>query len=102
MQPRRRARTCRVTNTPRFSEKTPSLGNGSGRRSKETAWVTASRARHSKVRRSSSERDGILGLFAAFEHAQPAALLDAVVEMSPELQEVLRGGNQGADHHQPE
>src|SRR5690242_17506456 len=66
-----------------------------------TASRIASRANSSKARRSASERHGILRLLACFEHAQPAALLDAVVHLAPKTQEILGGGDQGADDHEP-
>src|SRR5580704_8241419 len=68
----------------------------------ETASAMARRASSSKDWRSSSERDGILGLFVALHHAQLAALLDAVVQLAPEFQKVLRRRHQRTDHHQPE
>src|ERR1051325_7400460 len=67
-----------------------------------TALRIASRASASMARWSPSERHGILRLLAGFEHAQLAALFDAVVHMAPEAQEILRGGYQGANHHEPE
>src|SRR5271168_4407530 len=63
--------------------------------------MTAVRASCRAARRSASERDGILGLLAGFEHAKSAALLDAVVDVAPEAAEVLGGGDECADHHQP-
>src|SRR5579859_1742351 len=102
MQPRNWPPMRRVTKTPRFSAKAPWAGICAGQRSKETAWTTAPRASRSKDWRSSSERNGILGLLAGFEHAQRGALREAVVEMPPELQEIRRGGNWCADDHEPE
>src|SRR5467141_4230721 len=101
IQPCRRLRTCKVTKTPRRSAKAPSRGNVSGSLRWETASTTAVRASCSAARRSASERDGILGLLAGFEHAEPAALLDAVVDVAPEAPEVLCGGDQRADHYEP-
>src|SRR4029077_9799111 len=69
---------------------------------RETASVTAWSTKRSKFWRSPSERDGISRFLAGFQHAQFAALLDAVVDMAPEAQKILRGGHQRADHHQPE
>src|ERR1700719_160235 len=102
MQPRKCSRMWTVTNTPRLSANTPPLGICGGSWPRETAWVIVSRAKRSKAWRSSSERDGILSLFAGFEHAQLAALLDAIVEMTPELEEILGGGNQSADNDEPQ
>src|SRR6266851_1166237 len=101
MQPCRRLRTCKVTKTPRRSAKTPSRGNSSGSLRWETASTTAVRASCRAARRSASERDGILGLLASFEHPEPAALLDAVVNVAPEAPEVLGGGNERADDNEP-
>src|SRR6266480_7360989 len=67
-----------------------------------TAPRIASRASASMARWSPSERHGILRLLAGFEQAQLAALFDAVVHVAPEAQEILRGGNQSANHHEPE
>src|SRR4029077_7172678 len=69
---------------------------------RDTASVTDWRAKSSNAWRSLSERDGISSFLAGFHHAQFAPLLDAVVDMPPEAQEILRGGYQRADHHQPE
>src|SRR6266853_6690026 len=102
MQPCRRLRTCRVTKTPRRSAKTPSRGNASGSLRWETASTMAVRARCRAARRSASERDGILGLLAGFEHAEPAALLDAIVDMAPKAPEILGCGDERADDNQPE
>src|SRR5439155_24313478 len=88
--------------TPRRSAKTPSRGNMSGSLRWETASTTAVRANCRAARWSASERDGILGLLAGFEHAEPAALLDAVVDVAPKAPEVLRGGDQRADDNEPE
>src|SRR5713226_3991245 len=101
IQPCRRLRTCRVTKTPRRSAKTPSQGNASGSLRWETALTTAVRARCRAARRSASERDGILGLLAGFEHTEPAALLDAVIDMAPEAPEVLCSGDERADDYEP-
>src|SRR5437870_4733056 len=68
----------------------------------ETASTTAVRANCRAARWSASERDGILGLLAGFEHAEPAALLDAVVDVAPEAPEILGGGDDRADNHEPE
>src|SRR5260370_20599121 len=102
IQPCRRLRTCKVTKTPRRSAKAPSRGNVSGSLRWETASTTAVRASCRAARRSASERDGILGLLAGFEHAEPAALLDAVVDMAPKAPEILGGGDERADDNQPE
>src|SRR5712691_9522130 len=101
MQPCRRLRTRRVTKTPRRSAKTPSRENTSGSLWRETASTTAVRARCRAARRSASERDGILGLLAGFEHAEPAALLDAVIDMAPEAPEILGRGDERADDNEP-
>src|SRR5712664_3983021 len=102
IQPCRRLRTCKVTKTPRRSAKAPSRGNVSGSLRWETASPTAVRASCRAARRSASERDGILGLLAGFEHAEPAALLDAVVDMAPKAPEILGGGDERADDNEPE
>src|SRR5271170_6306003 len=102
MQPRSRRAERSVTNTPRRWAKTPSLGILSGRRARETASTTACRANRSRFWRSASERDSILGFLAALEQAKLSALLDAVVELSPEAQEILGGRNQGAGNDQPQ
>src|SRR6266852_2229174 len=101
IQPCRRLRTWRLTKTPRRSAKIPSRGNTSGSLRWETASTTAVRASCRAARRSASERDGILGLLAGFEHPEPAALLDAVIDVAPEAPEVLGGGNERADDHEP-
>src|SRR6266446_7968052 len=101
IQPCRRLRTCKVTKTPRRSAKIPSRGNTSGSLRWAMASTTAVRASCRAARRSASERNGILGLLAGFEHAEPASLLDAVVDMAPEAPEVLCGGDERADAHQP-
>src|SRR5690242_13121713 len=101
MHPCSRPRTRRVTKTPRRSEKTPSRGMTSGILRCRTASRIALRANSSKALRSDSERHGILRLLARFEHAQLAALLDAVVHVAPKAQEILCGGDQGADDHEP-
>src|SRR5436305_3656505 len=62
----------------------------------------ACRAKLSMARRSLSERNGISGFLGAFQHAELAALLDAVVHVSPEALEILRGGHESADDYQPE
>ena len=54
------------------------------------------------VNRSNSERNCVLGFFLILHHAQLAALLDAVVEVAPELQEILASRDQRADHHEPQ
>src|SRR5258708_23070478 len=97
----RRLRTCRVTKTPRRSAKTPSRGNASGSLRWKTASTTAVRASCRAARRSASERDGILGLLAGFEHAEPAALLDAVIDLAPEAAEVAGRRDQRADINEP-
>src|SRR5260370_40589890 len=102
IHPCRRLRTWRVTKTPRRSAKNASRGNTSGSLRWETASTTAVRASCRAARRSASERDGILGLLERLKHAEPAALLDAVVDVAPEAPEVLRGGNEGADDNEPE
>src|SRR5690242_13671096 len=61
----------------------------------------AVRANCMAARRSASERDGILGLLAGFKHAKAAPLLDAVVDVAPEAQEILSGGDQRADNDEP-
>src|SRR3982074_1895650 len=93
IQPCRRLSTCRVTKTPRRSAKIPSRGNRSGSLRWETASITAVRASCRAARWSASERDGILGLLAGFEHPEPTTLLDAVVDVAPETAEVLGGGH---------
>src|ERR1700747_884116 len=102
MPPCSRPCTCRVTKTPHRSEKTPSEGMTSGSPRCKTASRIAWRANSSAACRSASERHSILRLLAGFEHAQLAALLDAVVHVAPEAQEVLRGRYHGANHHEPE
>src|SRR5258708_6207551 len=69
---------------------------------RDTASVMAKRARCSKDCRSLSERDGIPSFFAGFEHAQFAALLDAIVDVAPETEEILCSGYERADDHEPE
>src|SRR5260370_39308998 len=69
---------------------------------RETASITAWRARFSRTWRSFSQRDGISGFLVTFKHAQFAALLYAVVEMTPEPMEILRGGHQRAGNDEPE
>src|SRR6266436_539211 len=101
IQPCRRLRTCKVTKTPQRSVKTPSRRNSSGSLRWKTASTTAVRASCRAARWSASERDGILGLLAGFEHAEPAALLDAVVDVAPEAPEVLCGGDERADDNEP-
>src|SRR6267378_5880399 len=101
IQPCRRLRTWRVTKTPRRSAKIPSRGNTSGSLRWAMASTTAVRASCRAARRSASERNGILGLLAGFEHAEPAALLDAVVDVAPEAPEVLGGGDECADDDEP-
>src|SRR6266581_1375991 len=101
MQPCSRLATLRVTKTPRRSANTPSRGNTSGSRRWETASTTAVLANWRAARRSASERDGILGLLAGFEHPEPSALLDTVVDVTPESPEVLSGGDQRADDDKP-
>src|SRR2546422_1976925 len=101
IQPCRRLRTCKVTKTPQRSVKTPSRRNSSGSLRWKTASTTAVRASCRAARWSASERDGILGLLTRFEHAEPATLLDAVVHVAPKAPEVLRGGDQRADDHEP-
>src|SRR6267378_5544436 len=102
IQPCRRLRTWRVTKTPRRSAKIPSRGNTSGSLRWAMASTTAVRASCRAARRSASERDGILGLLAGFEHAEPAALLDAVVDMAPKAPEILGRGDERADDNEPE
>src|SRR5712692_443379 len=102
IQPCRRLRTWRVTKAARRSAKIPSRRNTSGSLRWETASTTAVRANCSAARRSASERDGILGLLAGCEHAEPAALLDAVVDVAPKAPEVLCGGDERADDDEPE
>src|SRR5437016_51970 len=102
MQPCRWPLTWRVTKTPRFSAKIPSVGICERISARDTASVTASRANFRSDRRSASERDGISGLcvsgiLAGFEDAELSALLDAAVELGPEALEVLPGGNECAD-----
>src|ERR1700704_4531546 len=80
----------------------PSVGIASNTWGRGTASVIAQRAKRSRDCRSVSERDRISGFFAGFEHAQFAALLDAVVDMAPETEKILRGGDQRADNHEPE
>src|SRR6266404_8485028 len=80
----------------------PSVGIASNTWPWDTTSVIAKRAKRSRDCRSVSERDCISGFFAGFEHAQFAALLDAVVDMAPETEKVLCGGDQRADNHQPE
>src|SRR5713101_4367981 len=101
IQPCRRLRTWRVTKTPRRSAKIPSRGNTSGSLWWAMASTTAVRASCRAARRSASERNGILGLLAGFEHPEPAALLDTVIDVAPEAPEVLGGGDQSADDHEP-
>src|SRR5215472_4046854 len=101
MHPCSRPSTCRVTKTPHRSQKTPPEGATSGSSRCKTASRIALRANSNAARRSASERHSILRLLAGFEHAQLAALLDAVVHLAPEAQEVLRGRNQRANHHEP-
>src|SRR5690242_11190201 len=74
----------------------------SGSLRRKTASRIALRASSSAARWSASERHCILRLLASFEHAQLAALLDAIVHVAPETHEILSGRNQGADHHEPE
>src|SRR5437762_12232514 len=93
----KRLPTWSVTKTPRRSAKAPSRGNTSGSLRWETASTTAVLASCRAARWSASERDGILGLLGGFEHPQPAALLDAVVDVAPEAPEVLGGGDERAD-----
>src|SRR5260370_24833482 len=69
---------------------------------RETASVTAWRAKLSNAWRSLSERDGISSFLAGFQHAQFAPLLYAVVDVDPEAQEILCGGDQRASHYEPE
>src|SRR5712692_7642973 len=102
IQPCRRLRTWRVTKAARRSAKIPSRRNSSGSLRWETASTTAVRANCRAARRSASERDGILGLFTGFEHPKPAALLDAVVDVAPKAPEVLGGGDERANDHEPE
>src|SRR5277367_592797 len=102
MQPRRRLRVCSVMKTPRFSANIPPCGTSPGSFWRETAATIARRANSSRARRSVSERDGILGLFVALHHAQLATLFDAIVELAPKLEKVLRRGHECADHHQPQ
>src|SRR5713226_5840065 len=102
IQPCRRLRTCKVTKTPQRCAKTPSRGNTSGSLCWETAATTAVRASCRAAHRSASERDGILGLLAGFEHAESAALLDAVIYMAPEAPEILGSGHERADNNEPE
>src|SRR5947209_6511826 len=101
-QPRSRLPTWRLTNIPRRSEKMPPVGTSASIWPRDTTSVTARRAKRSTDCRSLSERDGISSFFSGFEHAQFAALLDAVVDMTPEAEEVLRGGDKGTDDYQPE
>src|SRR6267143_678711 len=101
IQPCRRLRTWRVTKTLRRSAKIPSRGNTSGSLRWAMASTTAVRASCRAARRSASERNGILGLLAGFEHAEPAAFLDAVVDVAPEAPEVLSGGDERANHNEP-
>src|SRR5437773_10867050 len=102
MHPSRRTGTCRVPKRPSCTGKTPSWGITRGSPRCKTASRIALRANSSAARRSASERHSILRLLAGFEHAQLAALLDAVVHVAPEAQEVLRGRYHGANHHEPE
>src|SRR3981189_2536203 len=101
IQPCRRLRTWRVTKTPRRSAKIPSRGNTSGSLRWAMASTTAVGESCRAARRSASERNGILGLLAGFEHAEPAALLDAVVDVAPEAPEVLGGGDERANDNEP-
>src|SRR5580700_1124177 len=101
MHPCRRCRRRSVTKTPERSAKTPSIGTFSGRCPSVTASTTTCRANRSNSCRSALERDGILGLLAAFEYSQLSALLDAIVKVPPEAQEILGRRNQGAHDHQP-
>src|SRR5258706_1358070 len=80
----------------------PSVGIASNTWPWDTASVIAKRAKRSRDCRSVSERDRISSFFAGFEHAQLAALLDAIVDLAPETEKVLRGGAQRADNHEPE
>src|SRR5712664_719147 len=101
IQPCRRLPTWRVRNTPRRSAKIPSRGNTLGSWRWETASTTASRANCKAARRSASERNGILGLLAGFEHAKSTTFLDAVVDVAPETPEILSGGDERTDDHEP-
>src|SRR6202012_1649283 len=102
MQPRRRPLLRSVTNTPRRSPKTPSVGTCSGKRPKVTASTTIWRAYFKIACRSASEGDGIACFLVSFQRAEFTALLDAVVELSPEAQEILRGRDQSTGDDQPQ
>src|SRR5690348_11425985 len=101
MHPCRRPRRKSVTKTPRRSDITPSRGMTSGSLRCRTASRIALRASSSKARWSALERHGILRLLAGFKHAQLATLLDAIVHVAPKAQEILSGGHQSANHHEP-
>src|SRR5260370_1689748 len=101
MQPCKRPRTCRVTNTPQRSAKIPSRGIEPKSLRLETASTTAARASCRAARRPSSERDSILRLLAGFQHPKASALLDAVVDVAPEAPEILPAKHHPADPHQP-
>src|SRR5579885_1863318 len=109
MQPRNLPATCSVTKTPHLRIKTSSCGAGL-KAERETALPTDSRAYCRSLWRSSAEVEslggnGILcffrGRFHRLGHAQFSARLDPIVELAPEPQKILCGGNQRADYHQP-
>lgn len=102
MQPCRRPRRCSVTKTPQRTAKISSCGIWPGSLRPKTLSTTAVRASCSAESLSVSERDGILGLLARLKHPEPPTLLDAVVHVAPEAKEILCGGDQRADYHQPE
>src|SRR5271155_1661471 len=102
MQPRNFLATCRVTNTPQWGSKSSVWGIFSNGRLRQTASTTAWRAKSRMFFRSDSERESILRFLLNFHHIELAALLDTIVQLAPEPVKILRGGNQRADHHQPE
>src|SRR5262252_2953650 len=96
-----------VTNTPRLKSKQPGsvsdvFGVWPVRAATMADRARASRASCSPRENSHSGRDDILGFGAGFHHAQSFPLLDTVVELAPEAEKILRGGDQGARYHQPE
>src|SRR5277367_4314586 len=102
IQPRKRPRMRSVTKRPRFPANVSPCEISPASFWRETAATIALRANSSRAHRSVSERDGILGLFVSLHHAQLAPLFDAIVELAPKLEKVLRRGHECADHHQPQ
>src|SRR5215469_1109605 len=102
IQPCSRPATCKVTNTPHRRSSVSVRGISRTGRFRQTASSTAWRASSRMALRSASERHGILRFFLRLHHPQFMALLDSVVQLIPESVKILRRGNHGADHHQPQ